>query len=173
MVCCVRAWSSIMLRRCAGAGPKPDPALLPIAERRGHSTVGICVQAGCATSSSFSSAVMAARSSIDAAKQAGISETTAHRRLREPAIRQAVDAARAEIVSRAVATLSAAAIEAAETLRGLLSSDMDFARLAAARAILELGVKLREQHELSERVAAVEAALSKPKEGQPWQPRMA
>jgi hypothetical protein len=92
----------------------------------------------------FIAALAAGASVVAAARQGGISEATAHRRLKEPAIRKAVDDARAEILSRAVAKLTASSTEAAETLRRLLYSDMDFARLAAARSILELGSKLRE-----------------------------
>jgi hypothetical protein len=94
-----------------------------------------------------------------AAKQAGVSERTAYRRLEDEGFRRRVDDARAEIVKRAVARLSAASVQAADTLRQLLSSDMDFCRLAAARSILELGAKLREQTELAARLAALEAQL--------------
>ena len=117
-------------------------------------------------------AALAAGASVPAAAKAGgVSEATVYRRLREPAFRQRVDEARAEIVARAVAKLSAASTEAADTLRRLLYSPMDFARLAAARSILELGVKLREDQDLAERVAALEAQLQQ-KEG-PWRPRTA
>lgn len=106
-----------------------------------------------------------------AAKAAGISRATVYRRLKEPAFRKQVDDARAEIVARAVAKLSSASTEAADALRRLLYSDMDFARLAAARAILELGAKLREQHDLLSRIEALEEQLTK---GDPaWQPRTA
>jgi hypothetical protein len=106
-----------------------------------------------------------------AAKAAGISRATVYRRLKEPAFRKQVDDARAEIVSRAVARLSSTSVEAADALRRLLYSDMDFARLAAARAILELGAKLREQHDLLSRIEALEEQLTK---GDPaWHPRTA
>lgn len=107
-----------------------------------------------------------------AARAGGVSEATVYRRLREPAFRQRVDEARDEIVTRAVARLSAASVEAADTLRALLRSSMDFARLAAARSILELGGKLREQEDLAARVAALEERLSVTKTtqrgGRPW-----
>jgi hypothetical protein len=115
-------------------------------------------------------AALAAGASVPAAARAGgVSERTAYRRLEDPAFRQAVEDARADIVARAVAKLSAASTEAAETLRRLLYSDMDFAKLAAARSILELGAKLREQLDLSERIAALEERLGK--EGDAWKPR--
>ena len=94
----------------------------------------------------------------DAAERAGVSERTVRRRLDDPAFRHRVDAARAEMLSRAVARLTGASVEAVEALRGLLGSGQDFARLGAARAILELGLKLREQLDLAGRVAALEQA---------------
>ena len=110
-------------------------------------------------------AALAAGASVPAAAKAGgASERTLWRRLEDAAFRKAVEDARAEIVKRAVAKLSAASTEAADTLRQLLYSDMDFARLAAARSILELGAKLREQGELSERISALERELAAGKE---------
>lgn len=120
----------------------------------------------------FIAGLAAGSSVIAAAERAGISEATAHRRLRDPSFRRQLDEARAEIVARAVAALTAASVEAVQALRALLHSDLDFARLAAARAILELGVRMREQHDLTERVAALEAALEVRKE-EPWRPRTA
>lgn len=105
-------------------------------------------------------AALAAGASVEAAaKSAGMSARTAYRRLEDPAIRKLIDEARAEIVARAVAKLSAASTQAADTLRRLLYSDSDFARLAAARSILELGMKFREHGEMSERLAALESLM--------------
>ena len=95
----------------------------------------------------------------DAADTAGVGVATARRRLKEPAFRRQLDDARAEMIATAVARLSSAATDAAETLRALLKSDMDFAKLAAARSILELGAKLREHENLSDRVRALEEQL--------------
>src|SRR3954464_15182527 len=82
----------------------------------------------------------------DAAKRAGVSERTVRRRLDDPAFKRQVDEARAEMLSQATARLTSAALDAVEALRGLCwGSDLDFARLAAARAILEVGAKYREQ----------------------------
>ena len=101
---------------------------------------------------------LAAGASVPAASRAGgVSEATVYRRLREPEFRQRVDEARSEIVSRAVARLSAASTEAVDTLKRLLYVDSDFVRLGAAKSILEMGMKLREHQDLAERVAALEA----------------
>ena len=105
----------------------------------------------------------------DAARQAGVSERTVRRRLDDPGFRKQVDAARGEMISRAVAQLSAAATEAVGTLRELLASELDFARLGAARAILEVGFKYREQLDLAERITALEEQLGQGE--QPWKRR--
>jgi hypothetical protein len=96
----------------------------------------------------------------DAARAAGMSEATAYRRLRDDGFKRQVDEARGEILTRAVARLTSASVKAVETLEGLLTDDMAFARLSAARAILELGCKLREQTELAARLDALERELT-------------
>src|SRR5215213_1839174 len=95
-----------------------------------------------------------------AAKAAGVSETTAYRRQREPAFRQRVAEVRDEMVSRAVARLSATSTLAADCLRELLKAQSETVRLGAARAILELGSRLREQEDLGARIAALERELA-------------
>ena len=95
-----------------------------------------------------------------AAKAADVSETTAYRRQREPAFRQRVAEVRDEMVSRAVARLSATSTLAADCLRELLKAQSETVRLGAARAILELGSRLREQEDLVERIAALERELA-------------
>jgi hypothetical protein len=82
------------------------------------------------------------------------------RRLADPAFRQGLEKLRTEMVQRAVGMLTAAAFEAVKTLLGLLdAANPGSVRLGAARAILELGMKLREYAELAERIGAVEARL--------------
>ena len=56
----------------------------------------------------------------------------------------------------AVGILTAAGTEAARTLRRLLKADSEQVRLAAAKGILELGPKLRESTELTERIEVLE-----------------
>lgn len=59
----------------------------------------------------------------------------------------------------ALGKLADASAAAVDTLRGLLSSESDTARLGAARSILELGNKLRESVDIEERLAALEKRL--------------
>jgi hypothetical protein len=96
---------------------------------------------------------------VDAARGAGMSEATAYRRLRDDGFKRRIDEARAEILTRAVARLTHASMRAVETLEGLLDSEMDFCRLAAARSILDIGIRMREQLDISERLAALEQQL--------------
>lgn len=115
---------------------------------------------------------LAAGGTVEAsARAAGVSETTVYRRLREPAFRQQVADARDEMVTRAIARLSATSTLAADTLRDLLKAKAETVRLGAARAILELGGRLREQEDLAERVRALEERLTE-KESSSW-PRTA
>ena len=97
----------------------------------------------------------------EAAKLAGVGEATAYRRLDDPDFRRRVADARAERLSRAVGQLADASTEAVATLRALLSAEAETVRLGSAKAILELGAKLRES-ELERRIAALEAREADP-----------
>jgi hypothetical protein len=95
-----------------------------------------------------------------AARQCGLSERTVYRRLHEADFRERLQALRADMVQRTAGALTAAATEAVRTLLDLQKPASPAAvRLGAARAVLELGVRLRETAELSERIAALEAQL--------------
>ncbi len=64
------------------------------------------------------------------------------------------------MVQRAAAVLTAAALEAVKTLMALQDAVIPPAvRLGAARAILELGPRLRESAELETRIATLEEQL--------------
>lgn len=105
-------------------------------------------------------AALACGGTVEAAAQtAGVSVPTVRRRLAEPAFRKAVEEARAESVSRAVARLSATSTLAADCLRELLKAKSETVRLGAARAILELGAKYREAEDLAVRLAELERQL--------------
>jgi hypothetical protein len=96
-----------------------------------------------------------------AAQKAGISPRTVHRRLTCPAFRQQLSRVRADMVQRAASLLTAAAMEAIKTLMDLQQASTPAAvRLGAARAILELGTKLREASEWEARLAALEQRMA-------------
>jgi hypothetical protein len=103
-------------------------------------------------------ALAAGATNEDAAAQAGVSVRTLQRRLAEPGFKQKVDQARSDLIFRAVGALADASSEAAQTLRDLLASDRPSVQLGAAKAILDLGIKVREHAELADRIEALEAA---------------
>ncbi len=107
----------------------------------------------------------------EAAGQAGVSEATAYRRLREPTFCQQLAEARAELIKRAVGKLAGASSDAVAALRRLLDAKSEAVQLAAARSILELAIKLREHEELEARIAALEAqhaATEPPRRARTW-----
>ncbi len=93
----------------------------------------------------------------NAARQAGISPATVYRRLADAAFRQRLQTLRGDMVSRTSGTLTAAAGEAVRTLLELLKNPTSSSvRLGAAKAVLEIGMKLREVAELEQRLAELE-----------------
>ncbi len=93
----------------------------------------------------------------NAARQAGVSPRTAYRRLADAAFRQRLQTLRGDMVSRTSGTLTAAAGEAVRTLLELLKNPTSSSvRLGAARAVLEMGMKLRDVAELEQRLAELE-----------------
>jgi hypothetical protein len=104
---------------------------------------------------------------LEAAEAAGVSERTVRRRLADAAFVDRVEAARVEVVDNAVARVSASALAAVDTLRALMTPDVSpSVRLGAAKAILEYGIRLRAESELSERLAAIEEHLGLNEEDQ-------
>ena len=94
------------------------------------------------------------------ARQANVGEATIRRWRKNPDFTQAVENARAELISSTVGRLSDSATAAVQTLRELLSpTQPPSVRLGAARAVLELGVRLRESEELAKRVAILEEII--------------
>ena len=92
-----------------------------------------------------------------AARQAGLSGRTVYRRLQDPDFRRQINDLRSEMVERTAAALTAASGEAVKTLLELQKPSYPPAvRLGAARAILEIGTKLREMVELETRIKALE-----------------
>jgi hypothetical protein len=92
-----------------------------------------------------------------AARQAGVSVSTVRRRLADPEFCRQLQALVAEMVQRTARALTAAGAEAVRGLLALLKDGVPPAvRLGAIRAVLELGVKLRETADLEARIAALE-----------------
>src|SRR5215212_1718645 len=87
----------------------------------------------------------------EAARKAGTSERTVHRRLNDAAFRDRVTETRDQLFQRAAGCLADAATEAVNTLRELLEDKSPMVRLGACRAILEHGPKLHENIEVTSR----------------------
>src|SRR5579885_2440084 len=97
-----------------------------------------------------------------AARQCALSERTIYRRLREPDFRARLQAVRSDMVQRTSGMLTAAAGEAVRTLLALQKESAPAAvRLGAARAVLELGIKVREVAELEARMDELEAMVKR------------
>jgi hypothetical protein len=95
-----------------------------------------------------------------AAQKAGVCVTTVYRRLHNPEFVKKLREARSEMMQRATAMLTAAAMEAVKTLLDLQAKNAPPAtRLGAARSILELGNKLRHELELTARIEALEQQM--------------
>ena len=106
-------------------------------------------------------AALACGATVDAAaKAANVSVRTVHRRLRDDAFRRRLAEARGDMVRRTAGALTAASQEAVRTLLVLQREPTPATvRLGAARAVLELGIKIREMAELEERLQEVERRL--------------
>jgi hypothetical protein len=101
------------------------------------------------------------------ARTVGVSDRTVYRRLADPAFRGRLQQLRADMVQRTAGALTAAGAEAVRALLGLLKdATPPAARLGAARAVIELGVKMRETVELEERLQALEEQVASDSERQ-------
>lgn len=96
-----------------------------------------------------------------AARQCRLCERTVYRRLADPDFQCRLQQVRADMVQRTAGMLTAAAGEAVKTLLALQKeSEPAAVRLGAARAVLEIGLKLREAATLEGRLAALEQQLA-------------
>ncbi len=97
----------------------------------------------------------------NAARQAGVSESTVRRRAKEPEFQRKLQAVRTDMVQRTAGALTAAGLEFVKTLIGLVGTGIPPAtRLGAARAGLELGMKVREVADLEQRLASLEEQVA-------------
>ena len=102
-------------------------------------------------------ALTAGATKQSAAVHAGVSLSTVHRRLADPDFCRELKAFRSDIVQRTAGALTSAGLEFVKTLVRLAAAATHPAtQLGAARAGLEIGMKLREQTDLEQRLAALE-----------------
>ncbi len=102
-------------------------------------------------------ALAAGRSIRDAAKDCDISETTCYRRLADPGFCRELSRVRSELWGAALNKLADGSTQAAAKLIQLLDSDDERLQLAAAKAILEAGGKLRDGVDTDLRLQRLEA----------------
>ena len=96
----------------------------------------------------------------EAAADAGVDERTVYKwKADDPQFRARVCELRAEMVSRALGKLSDTMTRASDVLAALLASEDEDVRHRAAKAVIELALRVREQVDLDDRLAAVERAL--------------
>jgi len=109
----------------------------------------------------FLVALLEGRTIAEAAKQAGISETTAYRWLRDPDFQQRYKAAKEELVQRVLDRLIALGEAAANTLRDILTSgEGEGNRLQAARLVLNTLLEGVAYQQLEERLTRLEERLA-------------
>ncbi len=97
----------------------------------------------------------------DAAVEAGVSERTVFRRLQDPAFRADLAEQRQKILDATVVVMTNGALDAARVLGELVGSEAPpGVRLAAARAVIELSIRMREHAQISARTDAIDRVLN-------------
>ena len=98
-----------------------------------------------------------------AAKQAGIAEATLWRWLQQSDFEEAYRRARQAAVDQAISQLQQASGEAVETLRAVQTDPNapPSSRVTAAKAVLEMALKIRESEEMESRLTALENQLQR------------
>jgi len=105
-------------------------------------------------------ALAAGATPAEAARRANVSRRTAYRRLEDGEFRRRVTVERDALVRAAVGRLTDASLDAVDSLRALAGDEATppAVRVSACRAILDMGWRYREQAEVVDRLAALEAA---------------
>jgi hypothetical protein len=100
-----------------------------------------------------------------AARQAGVSESTVRRRLKDDAFVRKLHMVRAEMHLRVADQLTAASTEGVRTMVQLMKeTNSGSVRLGAARSVVELSTKVRETADLAIRLAELEQWLEEQEE---------
>ena len=103
-------------------------------------------------------ALLTAPTQEAAAKAAGISTVTLWRFMKQPEFREACQQARREVVGQTIAQLQRSSLEAVKTLDAISMNESaaPTARVSAAKAILEMGLRVVEADDVTERLEALE-----------------
>jgi hypothetical protein len=96
----------------------------------------------------------------DAAKAAGVNESTVWRLMQNEAFQKRYKEAQGEALTTALGALQGAATQAVATLADIsLNGKVEAARVAASKSILDFTLKVREQFGLEDRLKQLEAAM--------------
>ena len=124
------------------------------------------------TDDSLALALSTGQTIIEAARAAGVSERTARRRWAEPDFRRLVAEFRGEVIAQAASRLAASMTHAADRLVQLVDSPDPRTALAAAKAVVSLGLLAREKIDNETLVRELEAKLeqieAQREGGAPW-----
>ena len=106
----------------------------------------------------FVSAMLAARTMAEAARQAGISDRTAYTYMNDPEVRAAISHGLDDILADATRRITGAVAQAITTLEAILQDPAvpPASRVAAARLILDAGPRYHQTLDLVTRVANLE-----------------
>jgi hypothetical protein len=107
----------------------------------------------------FLLALLSEKTVLDAARKAGIGETTAHRYLKVPAFKAAFRAARREVVEHALARLQQLTVKGVEALERAVECGHTGTEVRAADIVLERAVAAVEWMDFETRLARVEEQL--------------
>jgi len=105
-------------------------------------------------------ALASGKSATDVANEFGISRKTVQRQLAKPEFRLLVSRLRDELISGALGRMANTMSEAADTLASQLKKEESGIQIKAARAILVLGLRLRESVDLSNRIQVLESDMA-------------
>lgn len=95
------------------------------------------------------------------AQLCGCDRATVYRRMKNPAFRRRVRAARRDVLERTLGHVAQAAVSAVVALRNLLKSPSEKVRLGAAVAVLNAQSRLYESEELAADVEDLKAQVAK------------
>lgn len=96
---------------------------------------------------------------VQAAKLAGVSAKTVHRRLKSGDFQQRIRDTRSRMFDNAVGGLAGNMRKAVKVLRQLLDDPSSSIKLSASKSILEVAQRLREAVDLEQRLSVIEAKL--------------
>ena len=105
-------------------------------------------------------ALASGKSSVRVAEEFGISPKTVQRQLAKPEFRLLVSRLRDELISTALGRMASNMSEAVDALASQLKKEQPGIQIRAARAILTLGLRLRESVDLSDRIQTLESDMA-------------